>query len=69
MSTIDMADPIPNIGPAFSAARPEAFLLTIMVPIYNEQDSADPFFDALLPALDSLKLDACGTSADESLAR
>jgi glycosyltransferase involved in cell wall biosynthesis len=64
MSTIDMAGPIPNIGPAFSAARSEAFLLTIVVPMYNEQESADPFFDALLPVLDALGLDACGGEAE-----
>ena len=53
MSTVDIAKPI--AGPVISAARPEAFRLTILVPMYNEEAAADPFFDALLPVLD-----ACG---------
>ncbi len=53
-----MANPI--VGPAASLARarPEAFLLTILVPMYNEEASVGPFFDALLPVLDATGAEA-----------
>jgi glycosyltransferase involved in cell wall biosynthesis len=57
MSTVDMVNPV--AGPALAAARPEVFRLTILVPMYNEEASADQFFDALLP-----ELDACGAEAE-----
>jgi hypothetical protein len=45
MSAAEFANP--TAGPAFHAARPEAFLLTIVVPMYNEAacaagESPDP---------------------------
>lgn len=57
MSIGEIENPI--AGPAIAVARPETFLLSIVVPMYNEEDSADPFFDALLPVLD-----ACGGEAE-----
>jgi hypothetical protein len=38
MSAAEFANP--TAGPAFHAARPEPLLLTIVVPMYNEADSA-----------------------------
>lgn len=60
MSAVEIANPI--AGPAIAAARPEAFRLSILVPMYNEEASAGPFLDALLPALD-----ACGAGEAEVL--
>ena len=57
MSAVEIMNPI--AGPAFAVARPEAFLLPIVIPMYNEEASADLFFDALLPVLD-----ACGGEAE-----
>jgi len=57
MSTVEIANPI--AGPAIAEARAEAFLLSIVIPMYNEAESADRFFDALLPVLD-----ACGGEAE-----
>ena len=59
MSAVDMANPIAGPAAPLAQARPEAFLLTILVPMYNEEAAADPFFDALLPVLD-----ACGGAAE-----
>jgi glycosyltransferase involved in cell wall biosynthesis len=57
MSTVEIANPI--AGPAIAETRAEAFLLSVVIPMYNEAESADRFFDALLPVLD-----ACGGEAE-----
>lgn len=62
MTAVETADPAAR--PALAPARPEAFRLTILVPMYNEEASAGAFFDALLPELDALGLDARGASAE-----
>ncbi|MEE8454435.1 MAG: glycosyltransferase family 2 protein [Limibaculum sp.] len=59
MSTGDMANPIEDPAAPIVQARPAEFLLTVLVPMYNEEAAADPFFDALLPVLD-----ACGVEAE-----
>ncbi len=55
MTTADMENPAAGLA---VAPRPEPFRLTILVPMYNEQDTAGPFFDAILPVLDSIGADA-----------
>lgn len=54
-----MANPIEDPAAPIVQARPAEFLLTVLVPMYNEEAAADPFFDALLPVLD-----ACGVEAE-----
>ena len=53
MSAVEIITPDPGL--ALAVARPERFRLSVLVPMFNEEAAADPFFDALLPAID-----ACG---------
>ncbi len=55
MTTADMDNPAAGLA---AAPRPEPFRLTILVPMYNEQDTAGPFFDAILPVLDATGAEA-----------
>lgn len=57
MSDTDL--PNPATGRDTAAPRPERFVISILVPMYNEAESVGPFFDALLPVLD-----ACGGEAE-----
>jgi len=56
MTTVDIVTPAAS--PALPAPRPEAFSLTVLVPMYNEEAAVGPFFDALLPVLDATGAEA-----------
>ena len=60
MSAVDIVTPEPRA--VLAPARPESFRLSVLVPMFNEEASADLFLDALLP-----ELDACGAAQIEVL--
>jgi len=76
MTAVDMENAIARSAPADLVVlpRPDPCRLSILVPMYNEEDSVGPFFDALLPVLDATGAEAevlCvdDGSADATVAR